>query len=498
MNRGVACTERRFRITKLGTSRSIQPVAQRATRGAIALLVRQVFVYASTILGGILLARLLSPSEFGFYGVAMFALVFLNVFGGTGFAANLIRLPDDPTLHDKRVVYTAQECVVACVFLAIWLAAPHLTVIYHIPSQGILFFRLMGVSLFLTSLMVMPQIQLERDLAFDKLAMIEVSQAVVFNGMAVLLAWRGVGILSFSIALVLRSGCGAILATAISPWKIGIKWDYPALKKHIHFGVALQGGNILSTVKDSITPVFIGMYLGAAYVGYVTWANSLATYSVAILMPLQRLYLPFFAKFQQDRAQLARYVSHTLWMANAVAAPLTLVTVALAHPITTLIFGAKWLYALPLFYLLIAGNLFVPCSAPMLGLLNALGKARITFLVLLMWMASTWIFGVPFTLVWSLRGFGFAMVCVSLTNLVLYWVVWKELRVNPVRAYWPSWPLAAAVSCSLYLIQLFRMPSSVWELAAYTTAALAVYIGALTISSPSQVAVLRRILRGTA
>lgn len=473
------------------------PVARQATRGAIALLIRQAVVYGVNIGGGILLARLLTPSEFGFYGLVIFALVFLNVFGGTGFAANLIRLPEIPTLQEKRAVFTAQECAIGLWFIIIWLASPYLTTAYHIQGPSVLFFRLIGVSLFLTSLMVMPQIQLERELAFDRLAIIEVSQAVVFNGAAVLMAWRGMGILSFSMALALRAGSGAVLATIISPWKLGLEWDYQIVRRHVHFGIALQGSNIISTVKDSITPVFVGMYLGIAYVGYVTWANTLATYSVVALMPLQRLYLPFFARLQHDRGQFGRHLAHTLWFTNAIAAPLTMVTVALAHCITTLIFGSKWLYALPLFYYLIGGSVFVACSSPMLGALNALGKATTTFLVSSLWMVSTWVFGVPLTLAWGLHGFGIAMVCVSLTNVVLYLIVWRELGVNAAHAYWPSWPLAAALSGVLYIIQSHWRPSNVSQLAGYAIGTVLLYVAALWLSSPRKLAIVRRLLRPT-
>jgi O-antigen/teichoic acid export membrane protein len=491
---GQALTDQGIRTTE---DAGAHHVARRATRGGIALLIRQVVVYAVNIGGGILLARLLTPSQFGFYGVVVFALLFLNIFGGTGFAANLIRLPQTPTVQEQRAVFTAQECLVACLFVAVWIAAPYLTTAYHVPGQGRLFFRLIDLSLLLTSLMVMPQIQLERDLAFDKLAIIEVGQAIIFNAGVVLMAWRGLGILSFSIALAARAGLGAILAMLISPWKIGFRWDFQLIRTHANFGIALQGSSLISSIKDAISPVFVGMYLGMAYVGYVTWANTLATYSVVALMPLQRLYLPFFARLQHDRRQLARYVSHTLWFTNAIAAPLTLITVALAHPVTTLVFGSKWLYSLPLFYYLVAGNLFVACSTPMLGVLNALGRAHTTLLVSSMWMVSTWVIGVPLTLAWGLHGFGIAMICVSLTNLVLYWIVWRELGVNPAKAYWPAWPLAAGLSCLLYLIQLHWIPSNIMELAAYAVVTLVVYGAGLWTSSPSQVAVVRRMLRGT-
>ena len=469
-------------------------IAHKATRGALALLVRQAFVYGANIGGGILLARFLTPTEFGFYGVILFVLMFLNVFGGTGFAANLIRLPESPTVAEKQAVFTAQQCLVLLLCLCVWIISPQLAHAYHSPASGALAFRLLALSFFLTSVMVIPQIQLERELAFDQLALIEVTQAVVFNASAVLFAWRHAGILSFSLALALRSALGAVLASIISPWSIGLRFDFELIRKHVRFGLALQGANIVSAIKDSITPVFVGMYLGVAYVGYVTWANTLATYAVVALMPLQRLYLPFFSRLQEDRQELAKYVSRTLWLTNAIAAPATLITVALAHPITVIVFGTKWLYALPLFYYLVVGNVFIACSTPMLGALNSIHRANISLMMTVMWMASTWLFGVPLTLIWGLHGYGVAIICVNLTNFVLYWIVWRELKVSPWKAYWPSWPIAVGVALVLQFGKLQRMQGGLWELVATIVLALLVYACILFLTSPRQMQSIRRML----
>ena len=112
-------------------------------------------------------------------------------------------------------------------------------------------------------------------------------------------------------------------------------------------------------------------------------------------MPMQRLYLPLFARLQHDPPKLKQVLEYVLWLANTIAAPLTLITLALAHPITRIIFGARWNQALPLYYLFCVGNLFVPCSTPMLGALNALGESRKTLYMGVIWMAATWGFGVP-------------------------------------------------------------------------------------------------------
>lgn len=468
---------------------------KRAAHAGKALIVRQALVYGANILGSVILARLLPPDQYGYYGIALFAVAFLGIFGGTGFAANLIRTHEEPTTDELRVLFTGQQLMVGVVFIALWFAAPHLATIYKMPEYGRWFFRMIGGALALTSMMVMPQIRMERDLAFDKLAVVEICQAVAFNLSAILLAWKGIGALSFSAALIIRAAVGAVLAHLYRPWSMGFKWNSSLLFRHLHFGVALQAGQFVSMLKDSISPLFVGMFLGAAQVGYVTWAANLAAYSVWILMPMQRLYLPFFARLQHDPNQLRKVVSFTLWMANTVAAPLTVVTLALSRPITVLIFGDKWLVALPLFFLFSIGNIFVPCSTPLVGVLNALGKSRKTLSISLMWMATTWIFGVPCIMLFGVNGFGVALLGVQLTNLVLYWMVWKDIAVSPLPAFWPSWPLAALIGALLFLLQLALPIHSTLSLCCYGLAGFAAYSYALWLGSRQKILSIIRMMR---
>jgi O-antigen/teichoic acid export membrane protein len=470
-------------------------VIHRAARAGTALMVRQAFVYGANIVGSIVLARLLPAEQYGYYGIVLFAVAFLGIFGGTGFAANLIRTLHEPSLEEMRVMFTAQQIIVVILFAALWLASPWFASLYHMPGDGPWFFRMIGGALLLVSFMVIPQIRLERELAFDKLAVIEVIQALAFNVSAILLAWRNFGALSFSLALMLRAAIGAVLAYRAMPWKMGLLWHWPTLRDHLHFGIALQSGQFVSMVKDSISPLFIGVLLGASAVGYVTWATSLTAYAVWILMPVQRIYLPLFARLQHDAVQLRRAVSFVLWLANTVAAPLTVITLALSHAITVIVFGPKWLVALPLYYLFCFGNLFVPCSTPMIGVLNALGRSRQTFGIAFMWMTATWVLGVPFVLLWGLRGFAFAMVGVQLSNLVLFWLVRRVVDISPWPAYWPSWPLAGGVGAVLLLMQAAAPVHGMLMLAAYAAFGLLIYTIAIWFSNQAKIVSILRLLR---
>lgn len=470
-------------------------LAQKAARGAAALGVRQVLTYGVNILGGVVLARILAPSEFGFYAIVSLLLAFLNIFGGTGFAADLIRVSAEPTLHAYRAVFTAQQMIVGAACVGVWLAAPQISMLYNQHQNGALFFRLTAVSLMLTSLMVIPQVKMERQLAFDKLALIEVSQAISFNAVAIFLAWRGFGILAFAVGLVTRSAVGAIFANIISPWSVGLHLNHAGLKSHVKFGITLQAGQVLAMVKDSINPLFVGLFLGATQMGYATWAMTFASYPALLLMPVQRLYLPFFARFQNDPPGLSLFVPRALWIANVILAPLTIFSVAVARPITRIIFGEKWLVALPLFYCLAAVNISAASSTVLLGLLNALGKPRLSLRIIFLAMVATWLLGVPLIIYFGLIGFGLAVFGSSLVNIYLFWLVWKETGVSPIRPYWPAWPLSLLMGALILIAQRVAPIHTIPALLIYSISAFVAYFAALWYGFPVETQAWIRLLR---
>lgn len=454
----------------------LRDLGRQTVRSATALAVRQVLVQGLNVLGGVLLARLLTPAEFGLYAIVTFLLAFLVAFGGTGLAASLIRQPSEPDDLDYSSVYAVQQIVVITLVLALWITAPWIARAYRLPLDDAWIFRLVALSLLATSFMVIPQVRLERHLAFDKLALVEVTQALVYNATAVFLAWRGLGPLSFAIALLLRSTTGAIMASWVSPWKLGWRLDWGRARKHLGFGLFIQGGQVVSLIKDSITPVFVGIYLGAEAVGHINWAQMVANYTVMALMVFQRLYMPVFARLQHDRVLLARSVEQVLLVTNALTAPISILTLVLIEPITRLIFGEKWLVAIPIFYLLSFANLLVATSTPLAGLLNALGKSRTTFVFTCVWALLTWLLGFPLISLLGALGFALANVGVQISNFWLFKATRDLVPVNIWQAAFPPWALAIPIGLCVYLLGLLIEVKNLYILVGLFAFGLALYV----------------------
>jgi O-antigen/teichoic acid export membrane protein len=441
----------------------------------MALGLRQVLNVGLSSLGGILLARLLSPLEFGLYGIVTFVLSFLVTFGDAGLAASLVRQAHEPVDEDYQAVFTVQQVLVVSVIILFWLAAPWVAVAYHLPRHDSWVFRLVALSLLCTSFQVIPAARLERHLSFDKLAMVEVAMSFVFYSMAVGLAWKGMGALSFAIAMFARSLTGAVFVNRISPWRIRWRWDWERARVHLKFGVPYQGVGFTSLLKDSITPIFIGLLLGAASVGYINWAQMVAAYPVLGLMVMQRVYLPAFARLQLQREALKQFVEQVVRATNGLVAPVAILTLVSIEPITRYVFGQKWLVALPLFYLLSVGNLFVPTATPVFALLNALGNSRTALKFALTWMLGTWILGAPLVLAFGTIGFAIANLCVQFTNLVLYRVAQAHLNFRILPMIVPVWCVAAVVGLATYFAMHFSPPTSLVGLGTYLALGVSTY-----------------------
>ena len=477
------------------TTSDSQRITAKAAKGAIALGSRQVAVHGLNIAGSIALARLLSPSDFGIYGITLFLVQFLSCFGGTGLACSLIRVPNEPTEDEYSAVFAFQQLALACLVLGLWAASPYLVRMYGLTPHYASLFRMTAAALFITSFMVIPQVRLERELDFAKLAVVEIWQAVVFNMTAVGLAWRGWGGMSFAIALLVRSGVGVVAVYLAEPWKPHWRLDWNCAKPHLRFGFYYQSAQAISLIKDSISPVLIGALAGAAGVGYISWANMVATYPVLLLMILQRVYLPAFSRLQHDRQQLSALMEKILLVTTGIASPLAVLALVLIHPLTTLVFGSKWTSAIPMFFLFWSANLFVPASIPILGLLNAIGKSRLVFVFTLLWAGLTWLLGIPLILWLGPIGLAWATLGVQLSGIALFVVAKKELQFRILQPMLFPWTMSLVAGGAVLGFQRVHAINTVALLITSFAFGLLVYVTGMVAKHLNEIKNMWNMLR---
>jgi O-antigen/teichoic acid export membrane protein len=478
--------------------RSAAGIARDAVRGGGLLGLRQVFAQALNLAGYAVVARLLGPTEIGVLGIATFVVAFLGTLGGAGLQASLIRLPAEPTDDDYRAVFTLQEAIMFAIALAAFLAAPRLAQLYGRPPEDAWIFRLVAVTLVVTSFQAIPAAKLERRLDFGKVALVEVSQALAYNVVLVGLVWAGWATASFGPALVARALVGALLATAVSPWSARPRWDWPRARGFLRVGAPLQGTWLVSQLRDSITPIFIGLAAGTAAVGYVQWAQTLASGPMWASLVLSRVYLPTFARVQHEPATLGRFVEGAVRATHALVAPAAVLLLALLTPITVLVFGPQWLAALPIVRLLWLGNLILPTSTALLAFLAALGDTRANLRFAVIWLVAMWALGIPLVLYAGGVGYALASVGVLATHLLLFRAARERVGFRLLPATAPVWAWAATVGVVVDVAARLHPPAGLVALVAYLAAGGALYAGGVAVLAPRELRQVWAWMRGAA
>ncbi len=459
-----------------------EEVLRRGFRGSLALGLRQVAVQLLNVAAAVVLARILSPAEFGVYGITVFLMHFLVAFGDAGLAASLVREADVPEERDYRAVFTAQQLIVAAVVVVGWVIGPPLAAAVDSGSDLAPLVPGLLAALALTSLQSVPAARLERAMAFDKLAAVEVAQAIAFQAVAVGLALAGCGTVAMAGALVARSATGAVAVQVVAPWRPAWVWEPERVRWRLRFGLPFQCSAVLNLVRDALTPVFIGATAGAFAVGQVFFAQMLASYPLIVLWMLQRVLLPAFARLQEDADGLRRTFRISVFALAAVAIPIQTLVFAMQEPLTRLVFGAQWNEALPIYSLHWFGVLLEPQLIAAMALLNALGRSARTFRFLAVLTLGSWMVGVPSLLVFGPIGFGVASVTMLLVKYRLVAevdTIVGESSMSTVASVWLAAVVAAAAG---FVAQRMIAIDSLASLSVCFAACTSIYVVVLAAS----------------
>ncbi len=368
----------------------------KAKRGIKMLMGRQVLLQVTGLFTGIILARKLSPAEFGLFAIATFLVQLFAFFGDFGLAGSFIQRESEPTDYERSIAFTLQQILTVIIVILLWITAPWLASFYpKAPPETAWLIRALAIGLYLSSWRTMSALQLERHLRYTELAIIEVVENLTYQGLAVGLALTGYGVWSFVWATLAKSVLGALGTYFASPWKVNFAYEAKIAKAILRYGVPFQIQAILNQVSAWVTPVIVGPLIGPAAVGYLGWASAQGRRPLILVDNVMRVAYPHFARIQSDRKEviriLLRYITYLLlpmglWFSLIVVA---------APSAVTWIYTDKWNPAVAAL-MLYAAALVVDLFQWTTGVtLNAIGDVSFTTKIVLIRGILSFAFALP-------------------------------------------------------------------------------------------------------
>jgi O-antigen/teichoic acid export membrane protein len=326
----------------------------------------------------ILLARLLTPADFGLIAMLLVFTTIAALLVDAGFGTALVqkqRTTDD----DESTVFLSGICASVVVGCVLWFAAPAIAAFYSQPALVPLT-RLLLFVLPLSALAAVPDALLTQRLDFRSRANAEIFASLVSGAVAVVLAWRGFGVWSLAWQSIVAIGVRAALLWLYSRWRPHGRFRVKSFRQLFGFGSYMLMSNLLNTISTRLQSLLIGRLFDSRALGYYTLAQNTQQAPAQFMSGvLNRVGLPVFSSVADQPAKLVAALRLSLRVSIFVFVPCMVGIAVVAEPLIVMLYGVRWTPAAPMLAILSLSAMLWPLHVLNLAAIGAQGRSDLIF-----------------------------------------------------------------------------------------------------------------------
>jgi len=288
----------------------------------------------------LVVARVLSPTDYGLVGMAAVYFGFLTLLSEAGLGMTVIALRDLQR-HQLAELHTIATCMGLTGIAASFLVARPLAAFFDAPALGPVVIA-MSANFVIVSLRTVPQALLQRELDFRRVALIDGANSVITAGVSITLALMGFRYWALVISTIVG---GAVAATMALAWRpLGFRRPrIMQLRDTLRVSREILIGSAAWYVSQSADFFVAGKVLGTAALGVYTVAWNLA-YSIVekVIALVNGVTSSIFSAAKHDRALLTRYITRVTGTLALVLLPATAGVALVSHELVLAVLGEKW------------------------------------------------------------------------------------------------------------------------------------------------------------
>ena len=333
----------------------------------------KILIRGTSFFISIILARLLSPSDYGLIGMLAIFVAISNVFIEGGFAKALIQNQECREI-DYSTAFVTNIGVSFVVYAILFFMAPLIADFYDEPIL-IKLTRILSFNFILGAFNIVQRAKLMAVVDFKSLAQINVISSILSGLIGILMAYMGFGVW----ALVGQS-IGATLVLLIlfpfySKWSPSIKFSKEAFRRLFGYGSKLMATGVYAVIFNNISTLCIGKCYQSKQLGFYTRALQFADMmSMTVNDVLGTVTFPVLSQLQSDRERLVSVYQKSLYFTALLIFPIMILCALLARPIILVLLTEKWLPCVVLVQWLFLSRMFTPLSALNMNILNVIGR----------------------------------------------------------------------------------------------------------------------------
>ena len=324
----------------------------------------------------IILARLLSPEEYGVVGVILIFVTIANVLVQNGFSTALIqkRKVDDT---DFSSVFFFSMAVSAVIYLVLYLSAPGIAYFYNNQEMTALV-RVLAVVLFPGGVISIQNAYVSRNMEFKGLFISSFVASMISGAISIFLACRGLGVWALVWQQIAYYFFYMLILFMSISWKPRLLFSILRIKTMFAFGWKLLCASLLDTVYNNIYGLVIGRIYNESMLGNYNRGEQFPKLIVSNLgAAIQSVMLPVLSASQDEPERVKSMLRRAITVSSYLVLPMMAGLIAVARPMVLLLLGEKWLACVPFLQIMCVAYSFWPIHIANLQALNAMGRSDI-------------------------------------------------------------------------------------------------------------------------
>ena len=326
--------------------------------------------------GNLVLARLLSPEDFGYIGMLMVFIAIANTFVDSGFGAALIQRKE-PTQTDYSTIFY-WNLIVAFFFCGVfYISAPWIAAFYRLPDL-VPILRVQSLVLILNAFSIIQLNQLTKQLKFKILAKVNLVAALGGVVLGILTAYMGWGVWSLVVMNLSNAFLLNVVVWYATKWKPMWCFSWQSFKSLFGYGSLILVSSLIETIYTNIQLLIVGRVFSAKTLGYFTQAKKMEEVPVSGLSQVvNQVTFSVYSQVQDDKQRLVNGLRKSIQAITFLNFPLMVLLIVIAPGLFRFLFTDKWDEAVPIFQMLCVAEMLFTINTTNVSAIKAIGRSDI-------------------------------------------------------------------------------------------------------------------------
>lgn len=330
-------------------------------------------------ISGIILARLLTPHDYGCIGMLMIFVLLAESFIDGGFGSALIQ-KKRPTQEDYSTIFFWNLGMAVVLYSILYFSAPAIARFYNIPLLCDVL-RVQGVILFIYAFNIVQRNQLQKKLNFKVLSIVTVSTSITSLTITIIMAYHGYGVWSLVTQQILTAAIPALVFWFYIKWRPQWTFSWQSFRELFSFGFYMFLTHVINQFGQQIQGLLIGKVYSPVTMGFYSKAHALEKFaSNSLSNVMTQVTYPLYAEVQDDKTRLGNIIKRITMTLSYVTFPLMFMLLLCAKPLFLILYSERWLDSVPYFQVLCIAGLALSLQAVNNQAIAAVGNSRAMFI----------------------------------------------------------------------------------------------------------------------